>query len=103
MIDFKSGEKESRILTICKNGQDFKFEVETPQDFLNALGFMFEAEAVRKGKATPLLLDEAWSFQLPDQTGDPAIGVKGSAEKVFKILEVAEKSGLKPDIKRIHV
>lgn len=99
MINFNSDKKESKTLTICKNGQDFKFEVETPQDFLNALGFMFEAEAVRNSKAAPLLLDEAWSFQLPDQTGDPAIGVKGSDEKVFKILEVAEKNGLKPDIR----
>lgn len=38
MIDFKSCKEESQVLTICKNGQDFKFEVETPQDFLNALG-----------------------------------------------------------------
>ena len=99
MIDFKSGKKENQILTICKNGQDFKFEVETPQDFLNAFQFMFEAEAIRKGKAAPLFLDEAWSFRPPDRSNDPAIGVKGSAEKVFKILEVAEKSGLKPDIR----
>lgn len=103
MVNFNSNKKESKTLTICKNGQDFKFEVETPQDFLNALGFMFEAEAVRNSKAAPLLLDEAWSFQPLDRSNDPAIGVKGSAEKVFKILEVAEKSGLKPDIKRIHV
>lgn len=99
MINFQSDNKESRVLTIYKNGQDFKFEVETPQDFLNALGFMFEAEAVRKGGVAPLLLDEAWSFQPLDRTGDLAIGVKGSAEKVFKILEVAEKSGLNPDIR----
>ena len=99
MIDFKSCKEESRVLTVCKNGQDFKFEVETPQDFLNVFKFLFEAEAVRKGKAAPLLLDEAWSFQPLDQTGDLAIGIKGSAEKVFKILEVAEKSGLKPDIR----
>jgi hypothetical protein len=99
MINFNSDKKESKTLTICKNGQNFKFEVETPQDFLNAFQFMFEAEAIRKGEAAPLFLDEAWSFQLPDQTGDPAIGVKGSDEKVFKILEVAEKNGLKPDIR----
>lgn len=101
MVNFKSGKEECQVLTICKNGQDFKFEIETPQDFLNAFQFMFEAEAVGKESETvPLLaLDEAWSFQLPDQTGDPAIGVKGSDEKVFKILEVAEKNGLKPDIK----
>lgn len=99
MIDFKNSKGESRVLMICKNGQDFKFEVETPQDFLNALGFMFEAEAVRKGRIAPLLLDEAWSFQPFDRTSDPAIGIKGSAEKVFKILEVAEKSGLKSDIR----
>ena len=37
MIDFKNGNKESRVLTIYKNGQDFKFEVETPQDFLSQL------------------------------------------------------------------
>ena len=97
MIDFKNGKEGSRVLTICKNEQDFKFEVETPQDFLNALGFMFEAEAIRKGEAAPLFLDEAWSFQPLDRSNDPAIGVKGSAEKVFKILEIAEKSGLKPD------
>lgn len=103
MIDFKSGKEECQVLTICKNGQDFRFEVETPQDFLNAFQFMFEAEAIRKGEAAPLFLDEAWSFQPLDRSNDPAIGVKGSAEKVFKILEVAEKSGLKPDIKRIHV
>ena len=99
MVNFKSGREEYQVLTICKNGKDFKFEIETPQDFLNAFQFMFEAEAIRKGEAAPLFLDEAWSFQLPDQTGDPAIGVKGSDEKVFKILEVAEKSGLKPDIR----
>ena len=99
MIDFKSCKEESQVLTICKNGQDFKFEVETPQDFLNALGFMFEAEAVRKDRVAPLFLDEAWSFQPFDRTSDPAIGIKGSAEKVFKILEVAEKSGLKPDVR----
>ena len=37
MIDFKNGKKENQIFTICKNGQDFKFEVETPQDFLSQL------------------------------------------------------------------
>ena len=65
MVDFKCGKEESRILTICKNGQDFKFEVETPQDFLNAFRFMFEAEAVgEKSDAVPLpALDEAWSFK----------------------------------------
>ena len=100
MIDFKSSKEECQVLTIFKNGQDFKFEVETPQDFLNVFKFLFEAEAVRKGKAAPFLLDEAWSFQPLDRTGDLAIGViKCSAEKVFKILEVAEKSGLKPDIR----
>ena len=101
MIDFKSSKEECQVLTICKDGKDFKFKVETPQDFLNALGFMFEAEAVGKeGEAVPLsALDEAWSFQPLDRSNDPAIGVKGSAEKVFKILEVAEKSGLKPDIR----
>ena len=99
MIDFKSCKEESQVLTICKNGQDFKFEVETPQDFLNALGFMFEAEVVRKDRVAPLFLDEAWSFQPFDRTSDPAIGIKGSAEKVFKILELAEKNGLKPDVR----
>ena len=99
MVNFKSSKEKCQVLTIFKNGQDFKFEVETPQDFLNVFKFLFEAEAVRKGKAAPLLLDEAWSFQPLDRTGDLAIGVKGSAEKVFKILEVAEKSGLKPDIR----
>ena len=37
MIDFKNGNEESRVLTICKDGKDFKFEVETPQDFLSQL------------------------------------------------------------------
>lgn len=95
MVNFKSGREECQVLTICKNGKDFKFEIETPQDFLNALEFMFEAETVRKGGVAPLLLDEAWSFQPFDRTSDPAIGVKGSAEKVSKILELAEKSGVK--------
>jgi hypothetical protein len=97
MVNFKSGREECQVLTICKNGQDFKFEVKTPQDFLNALGFMFEAEAAGERSCIPL--DEAWSFQPLDRTGDLAIGVKGSAQKVFKILELAEKSGLKPDIR----
>ena len=101
MVNFKSGKEECQVLTICKNGQDFKFEIETPQDFLNAFQFMFEAEAVGKESETvPLLaLDEAWSFQPLDRSNDPAIGVKGSTEKVFKMLEAAERSGLKPDIR----
>ena len=94
MVNFKSGREEYQVLTICKNGKDFKFEIETPQDFLNAFQFMFEAEAIRKGEAAPLFLDEAWSFQPLDRSNDPAIGVKGSAEKVFKILELAEKNGV---------
>ena len=83
MVNFKSGKEECQVLTICKNGQDFKFEIETPRDFLNALGFMFEAEAAEERSCIPL--DEAWSFQPLDRTGDLAISViKCSAEKVFK-------------------
>lgn len=101
MVNFKSDKEECQVLTICKNGQDFRFEVETPQDFLNAFQFIFEAEAVgKKSETVPLLaLDEAWSFKSLDRSNDSAISVKGSAEKVFKILELAEKSGLKPDIR----
>lgn len=99
MVDFNSGKKESRVLTITKNGQNFKFEIEKPQDLLNAFNFMFEAEAVGKDQGALILLDEAWSFKTTDRSDNAAIGTKGSAEKVFKMLELAEKSGLKPDIK----
>lgn len=87
MVNFKSGREEYQVLTICKNGKDFKFEIETPQDFLNAFQFMFEAEAVGKGKAAPLLFDEAWSFQLPDRAGDSAIeALKVQPERFLKCL-----------------
>lgn len=100
MINFNSDKKESRVLTISKDGQDFKFEIERPQDLLNAFNFMFKTEAVRKeDQDASLLLDEAWSFKPIDRSNDVAIGINGSAEKVFKMLEVAQKSGLKLDRK----
>ena len=99
MVDLNSDKKESKTLTIVKNGQNFKFEIEKPQDLLNAFNFMFEAEAVGKDQNASILLDEAWSFKTTDRSDNAAIGTKGSAEKVFKMLELAEKSGLKPDIK----
>ena len=100
MINFNSDKKESRVLTISKDGQDFKFEIERPQDLLNAFNFMFEAEAVGKDQgALLILLDEAWSFKTADRSDNAAIGNKGSAKKVFSMLEVAQKSGIKPDIK----
>lgn|GEM_PF-5692440 len=99
MINFNSDKKESRVLTISKDGQDFKFEIERPQDLLNAFNFMFKTETVRKDQDALILLDEAWSFKPIDRSNDVAIGVNGSAEKVFKMLELAEKSGLKPNIK----
>lgn len=99
MINFNSDKKESQVLTISKDGQDFKFEIERPQDLLNALNFMFKAEAAGKDQDALILLDEAWSFKTTDRSDNAAIGTKGSAEKVFKMLELAEKSGLKPDIK----
>lgn len=99
MVNFNSSNKESQVLTISKDGQDFKFEIEKPQDLLNAFSFMFEAEAVRKDQDASLLLDEAWSFKPIDRSNDAAIGVNGSAEKVFRMLEVAQKSGINPDIK----
>lgn len=99
MVDLNSDKKESKTLTIVKNGQNFKFEIEKPQDLLNAFNFMFEAEAVRKDQDTSLLLDEAWSFKTADRSDDAAIGINGSAEKVFRMLEVAQKSGLKLDRK----
>ena len=68
MVDFNSGKKESRVLTISKDGQDFKFEIERPQDLLNAFNFMFKTEAVRKDQDTSLLLDEAWSFKTADRS-----------------------------------
>lgn len=99
MINFNSDKKESRVLTISKDGQDFKFEIERPQDLLNAFNFMFEAEAVGKDQDALILLDEAWSFKTTDRSDDAAIGINGSAEKVFRMLEVAQKSGLKLDRK----
>ena len=99
MVNFNSDKKESQVLTINKNGQDFKFEIEKPQDLLNAFNFMFKTEAVRKDQDASLLLDEAWSFKTTDRSDNAAIGTKGSAEKVFSMLEVAQKSGIKPDIK----
>lgn len=68
MVDFNSGKKESKTLTINKNGQNFKFEIERPQDFLNALNFMFKAEAVGKDQGALILLDEAWSFKTADRS-----------------------------------
>ena len=68
MVNFNSSNKESQILTISKDGQNFKFEIEKPQDLLNAFNFMFEAEAVRKDQDTSLLLDEAWSFKTADRS-----------------------------------
>lgn len=99
MVDLNSDKKESRVLTITKNGQNFKFEIEKPQDLLNALNFMFKAEAVGKRRRRSFPLDEAWSFMSIDKIDNASIGINGSAEKVFKMLEIAEKSGLKPDIK----
>ena len=99
MVNFNSSNKESQVLTISKDGQDFKFEIEKPQDLLNAFNFMFEAEAIKKDQDASLLLDEAWSFKTTDRSDNAAIGTKGSAEKVFKMLEAAQKSGIKPDIK----
>ena len=99
MINFNSDKKESRVLTISKDGQDFKFEIERPQDLLNAFNFMFKTEAVRKDQGALILLDEAWSFKTADRSDNAAIGNKGSAKKVFSMLEVAQKSGIKPDIK----
>lgn len=68
MVDLNSDKKESRVLTISKDGQNFKFEIEKPQDLLNAFNFMFEAEAVGKDQDTSLLLDEAWSFKTADRS-----------------------------------
>ena len=68
MINFNSDKKESRVLTISKDGQDFKFEIERPQDLLNAFNFMFKTETVRKDQDTSLLLDEAWSFKTADRS-----------------------------------
>ena len=99
MINFNSDKKESQVLTISKDGQDFKFEIERPQDLLNALNFMFKAEAAGKDQDALILLDEAWSFNTTDRSDNAAIGTKGSAEKVFRMLEVAQKSGLKLDRK----
>lgn len=99
MVNFNSINKESQVLTISKDGQDFKFEIEKPQDLLNAFNFMFKTEAVRKDQDTSLLLDEAWSFKTTDRSDNAAIGTKGSAKKVFSMLEVAQKNGIKPDIK----
>ena len=99
MVNFNSSNKESQILTISKDGQNFKFEIERPQDLLNALNFMFKTEAVRKDQNASILLDEAWSFKTTDRSDNAAIGNKGSAKKVFSMLEVAQKSGIKPDIK----
>ena len=99
MVNFNSNKKENQVLKINKNGQDFKFEIEKPQDLLNAFNFMFKTEAVRKDQNASILLDEAWSFKTTDRSDNAAIGTKGSAEKVFKMLELAQKSGIKPDIK----
>ena len=68
MVNFNSDKKESQVLTISKDGQDFKFEIEQTQDLLNAFNFMFEVEAVRKDQDTSLLLDEAWSFKTADRS-----------------------------------
>lgn len=99
MVNFNSDKKENQVLKINKNGQDFKFEIEKPQDLLNAFNFMFKTEAVRKDQNASILLDEAWSFKTTDRSDNAAIVTKGSAEKVFKMLELAQKSGIKPDIK----
>lgn len=99
MVNFNSDKKESQVLTISKDGQDFKFEIEQTQDLLNAFNFMFEVEAIRKDQNASILLDEAWSFKTTDRSDNAAIGTKGSAEKVFRMLEVAQKSGLKLDRK----
>ena len=68
MVNFNSSNKESQILTISKDGQNFKFEIERPQDLLNALNFMFKTEAVRKDQGALILLDEAWSFKTADRS-----------------------------------
>ena len=68
MVNFNSDKKESQVLTISKDGQDFKFEIEQTQDLLNAFNFMFEVEAIRKDQDTSLLLDEAWSFKTADRS-----------------------------------
>ena len=68
MINFNSDKKESRVLTISKDGQDFKFEIERPQDLLNAFNFMFKTEAVGKDQGALILLDEAWSFKTADRS-----------------------------------
>lgn len=68
MVNFNSDKKENQVLKINKNGQDFKFEIEKPQDLLNAFNFMFEAEAVEKDQGALILLDEAWSFKTADRS-----------------------------------
>lgn len=101
MLNFKNDDKGSKVLTICKDNQEFKFEIESTQDLLNAFNFMFEADAVGKKQdcnAAIFPIDERWAFNL-DRHNDAAIGVKGSAEAVFKMLKMVEKSGLKPDIR----
>ena len=68
MVNFNSDKKENQVLKINKNGQDFKFEIEKPQDLLNAFNFMFKTEAVRKDQNASILLDEAWSFKTADRS-----------------------------------
>ena len=101
MLDFKNNSKGSKVLTIFKDNQEFKFEIESTQDILNAFNFLFEAEAAGKKQdcnTAIFPIDERWAFDL-NRHNNPAIGVKGSAEAVFKMLKMAEKSGLKPDIR----
>ena len=68
MVNFNSDKKESQVLTISKDGQDFKVEIEQTQDLLNAFNFMFEVEAIRKDQNASILLDEAWSFKTADRS-----------------------------------
>ena len=84
MVNFKSDKEECQVLTICKNGQDFRFEVETPRDFLNAFQFIFEAEAVgKKSETVPLLaLDEAWSFKSLDRSNETACFCEQKIDKL---------------------
>ena len=97
-----AGSKQGEYLGRVAVRSSGSFDIQTKDKTVQNIGYKFCC-LLQRNDGYSYDYNEARSFQPFDQTSDPTIGIKGSAEKIFKILEVAEKSGLKPDIKRIHV